>query len=364
MAFERNPLIVTILITLGTLASEAKSRTLYETSIAAKHEQWMKKHGRLYQDSVEKERRFHIFKNNVEFVEKFNSEGNKTYRLGINQFSDMTNEEFLRYYTGYKQPTESTSSADASFMYENLSLTDVPPSIDWRDNGAVTPVKDQGRCGCCWAISAVAAVEGITQIKTGKLISLSEQQLVNCDTYNNGCNGGWMLNAFAYIQRNGGITREENYPYQSLDGSAGTCDMNKESGAAAQITSYAEVPANSETHLLKAVSMQPVSTAINTSPAFQHYSGGVFTGDDCGTELNHAVTIIGYGTNADDTPYWLIKNSWSSKWGESGYMRILRNADAPGGVCGLATKASYPIRSTTDKPISCENTCILYSLKV
>nr|XP_028966165.1 zingipain-2-like [Malus domestica] len=343
MAFERNLLIVTILITLGTLASEATSRTLYQASIAAKHEQWMKKHGRVYQDSAEKERRFLIFKNNMEFVEKFNSEGNMTYSLCVNRFSDMSYDEFLRYYTGYQQPTESTSSADASFTYENLSPTDVPPSIDWRDNGAVTPVKDQGRCGCCWAFSAVAAVEGITQIKTGKLISLSEQQLVNCDTDNNrGCQGGWMVDAFAYIKQNGGITSEENYPYQSLDGSEGTCDMNKAKEAAARITSYAEVPPNSETDLLKAVSMQPVSVAINMSPAFQHYSGGVFTGDDCGTSLDHAVTVIGYGTTDDGTPYWLIKNSWSDTWGENGYMKILRNAEAPGGVCSLATKASYP----------------------
>ncbi|XP_048447261.1 senescence-specific cysteine protease SAG12-like [Pyrus x bretschneideri] len=264
MAFERNLLIVTILVTLGTLASEATSRTLYQASIAAKHEQWMKKHGRVYQDSAEKERRFQIFKNNVEFVEKFNSEGNMTYSLHINRFSDMTYDEFLRDYTGYKQPTESTSSTAASFTYENLSLADVPQNIDWRENGAVSPVKFQGSCGCCWAFSAVAAVEGITQIKTGKLISLSEQQLVDCDTDNNGCQGGWMGNAFAYIQRNGGIVSEENYPYQSSDGSAGTSDMNKANEAAAQIISYAEVHPNSETDLLKAVSMQPVSVAINT----------------------------------------------------------------------------------------------------
>ncbi|CAN6563577.1 unnamed protein product [Malus baccata var. baccata] len=290
MAFERNISIVAILITLGTLASQATSRTLYEASIAAKHEQWMEKFGRVYQDSAEKERCFHIFKNNVEFVEKFNN---------------------------------------ASFTYKNLSLTDVPPSIDWREQDAVTPVKDQGNCGCCWAFSAVAAVEGITKIKTGKLISL-----------NFGCQGGDMAKAFAYIQQNGGIASEENYPYQ---GSDGTCDMSLANEAAAKITNYARVTPNSETDLLKAVSMQPVSVAIVASQAFQLYSGGLFTDDNCGTELNHAVTIIGYGTTEDATPYWLIKNSWSGRWGENGYMKILRNADAPEGVCGLAMQASYPI---------------------
>ncbi|TQD77103.1 hypothetical protein C1H46_037379 [Malus baccata] len=258
MAFERNILIVAILITLGTLASQATSRTLYEASIAAKHEQWMEKFGRVYQDSAEKE----------------------------------------RHHTGYKKPTESTSSADASFTYKNLSLTDVPPSIDWREQDAVTSVKDQGNCG------------------------------------------GDMAKAFAYIQQNGGIASEENYPYQ---GSDGTCDMNLANEAAAKITNYARVTPNSETDLLKAVSMQPVSVAIVASQAFQLYSGGLFTDDNCGTELNHAVTIIGYGTTEDATPYWLIKNSWSGRWGENGYMKILRNADAPEGVCGLAMQASYPI---------------------
>ncbi|KAM0961237.1 hypothetical protein ACFX13_020969 [Malus domestica] len=343
MAFERNILIVAILITLGTLASQATSRTLYEASIAAKHEQWMEKFGRVYQDSAEKERRFHIFKNNVEFVEKFNSEGKKTYELGVNRFSDMTYEEFLSHHTGYKKPTESTSSADASFTYKNLSLTDVPPSMDWREQGAVTPVKDQGRCGCCWAFSAVAAVEGITEIKTGKLISLSEQQLVSCDTSNSGCNGGNMVKAFAYIQRNGGIASEANYPYQSSDGRSGTCDKNRANEAAAKITNYARVPRNSEADINKAVSMQPISVAIVASQAFQAYKGGLFTDDNCGTNLNHAVTIIGYGTTEDDTPYWLIKNSWGTSWGENGYMKILRYADAPEGVCGLAMDASYPI---------------------
>ncbi|TQD81203.1 hypothetical protein C1H46_033232 [Malus baccata] len=150
-----------------------------------------------------------------------------------------------------------------------------------------------------------------------------------------------MAKAFAYIQQNGGIASEENYPYQ---GSDGTCDTNLANEAAAKITNYARVTPNSETDLLKAVSVQPVSVAIAaSSQAFQLYSGGLFTDDSCGTELNHAVTIIGYGTTEDGTPYWLIKNSWAERWGDNGYMKILRNADAPEGVCGLAMQASYPI---------------------
>ncbi|PQQ03327.1 ervatamin-C-like [Prunus yedoensis var. nudiflora] len=167
MAFEKNLVVIAIFIVLGTLASQATSRTLSEASIAAKYDQWMTKYGHVYADNAEKERRFTIFKNNVQFVEKFNTEGNKTYKLGLNEHSDLSDEEFLRQRTGYKRATEFTSSVNISFRYKDLNPTDVPPSIDWREKGAVTPIKNQGSCGCCWAFSAVAAVEGIIQIKSG-----------------------------------------------------------------------------------------------------------------------------------------------------------------------------------------------------
>ncbi|KAL6289572.1 hypothetical protein ACE6H2_007082 [Prunus campanulata] len=339
MAFEKNLVVVAIFIVLGTLASQATSRTLSEASIAAKHDQWMTKYGRVYADNAEKERRFAIFKNNVQFVEKFNAEGSKTYKLGLNEHSDLSDEEFFRQRTGYKRATEFTSSANISFRYKDLSPTDVPPSIDWREKGAVTPIKNQGSCGCCWAFSAVAAVEGIIQINSGKLISLSEQQLLDCTrgNGNNGCDGGSMPPSFEYIQQNGGIASEENYPYQAMEG---TCAANQPT---VQITGYEKVPANSEEDLLKAVSMQPVSIAIVASgEEFRHYQSGVFSPTDCGTRLDHAVTAVGFGTTEDGTKYWLLKNQWGESWGENGYMKILRDAGAPGGVCGLAQDASYP----------------------
>ncbi|XP_062016812.1 zingipain-2-like [Rosa rugosa] len=342
MDFKRNHVISAIFIILGTLASQATSRALYESSIAEKHEQWMAKHGRVYHDSAEKERRFAIFRKNVEFVEKFNKEGNKTYKLSINKFSDMTNEEFMRHHTGYKMSTSSNTSTSFKsnyFQYQSLA-TDIPTSMDWREQQAVTGIKDQGRCGACWAFTVVAAVEGLTKIKTGKLISLSEQQLVDCTQQNNGCSGGSLESAYEYVIQNRGIAREDTYQYQSTD--MGTCNANKESEHAAQITGYEQVPSRSENDLLKAVSMQPVSVSIAAyGTEFQHYGSGVFSGD-CGTHLDHAVTAIGYGTTEDGTPYWLLKNSWGEQWGESGYMRILRNSDAPEGMCGLAMNAFYP----------------------
>ena len=185
-------------------------------------------------------------------------------------------------------------------------------------------------------------MEGIIQIKTGKLISLSEQQLLDCSTNggNQGCNGGWMVNAFQYIMENQGLTTEENYPYEQMQG---TCAIEKAQAQVADISNYEEVPSNDEEALLKAVTNQPVSVAMDGSESnFKFYSGGVFSGA-CGNSLNHAVTIIGYGTSEDGRKYWLIKNSWGQSWGENGYMRIQRDVDTPGGLCGLAMKASYPI---------------------
>lgn len=181
-------------------------------------------------------------------------------------------------------------------------------------------------------------MEGITQIKTGELVSLSEQQLLDCSTENHGCDGGDIDEAFEYIRQSNGITSEANYPYQ---GSEGDCQASENAdNSAAHITGYEDVPANSEEALLQAVSQQPVSVAVDATN-FQFYSGGVLS-DNCGTDLNHGVLVVGYGTAEDGTSYWLVKNSWGEDWGEKGYLRILRDSGTEGGLCGIAMQASYP----------------------
>ncbi|TVU42300.1 hypothetical protein EJB05_08697, partial [Eragrostis curvula] len=307
-----------------------------DSAMAARHEQWMAQFGRVYKDAAEKARRLEVFKANVKFIDSFNAEKRKFW-LGVNQFADLTNEEFKATKTnkGFKP---STVKVLPGFRYENVRIDELPASVDWRSKGAVTPIKDQGQCGCCWAFSSVAATEGIVKIDTGKLLSLSEQELVDCDVdgEDQGCGGGFMDNGFKFIIKNGGLANESSYPYTAADGK---CKRVKN---VASIKGYQDVPANNETALMKAVAYQPVSVAVDGGDmTFQFYSGGVMTGS-CGTELDHGIVAIGYGQTSDGTKYWLLKNSWGTTWGEKGFLRMEKDISDKRGMCGLAMEASYP----------------------
>ncbi|KAK7265607.1 hypothetical protein RJT34_33229 [Clitoria ternatea] len=311
------------------------------------YERW-RSHHTVSRSLDEKQKRFNVFKANVMHVHHTNKL-DKPYKLKLNKFADMTNYEFRSIYAGSKvnhhRMLRGTPRASDTFMYENVDR--VPPSVDWREKGAVTAVKDQGQCGSCWAFSTIAAVEGINQIKTHKLVSLSEQELVDCDTAENaGCNGGLMDYAFEFVKQHG-ITTESNYPYKAKDG---TCDVSKEKEAEVSIDGHEDVPVNNEAALLKAVANQPVSVAIEASGYdFQFYSEGVFTGD-CGSDLDHGVAIVGYGATKDGTKYWIVKNSWGSEWGEKGYIRMQRGITNKNGLCGIAMEASYPIKKSSSNP--------------
>ncbi|VFQ74889.1 unnamed protein product [Cuscuta campestris] len=298
----------------------------------------------------EKNKRFNVFKSNTRYVHNFNKMDNKPYKLKLNKFADMTNHEFRSTYAGSKinhhRQLQGTSRTKPSFRYANA--TTVPTSVDWRTKGAVTPVKDQGKCGSCWAFSAVAAIEGINKIKTEKLVSLSEQELVDCDTKKNtGCDGGLMDLAFDFIKKEGGITTEQNYPYKAKQTK---CQVKQMKSPVVSIDGHEDVPENDEDALRKAVANQPVSVGIEAAGHdFQFYSEGVFNGK-CGTELDHGVTIVGYGKTQDGTQYWIVKNSWGDEWGEKGYIRMQRGIEDKEGLCGIAMLASYPVKTSSTNP--------------
>ncbi|WVZ03577.1 hypothetical protein V8G54_024383 [Vigna mungo] len=330
---------LTLLFCMGFWGFQVTCRTLQDVSMYERHEKWMTGHGIVYKDPEEREKRFRIFKKNVNYIEASNNAANKPYLLGTNQFADLTNEEFIARRNRFKRHMFSSIIRSTTFKYENV--TAIPSTVDWRQKGAVTPVKNQGQCGCCWAFSAVAATEGIHAITTGKLISLSEQELVDCDTkgMDQGCEGGYMDDAFKFIIKNHGLNTEANYPYEGFDGN---CNAKAEAIDAATITGYEDVPVNNEKALQKAVANQPVSVAIDSSGFdFQFYMSGIFTGS-CGTEPDHGVTAVGYGVSDDGSKYWLVKNSWGTEWGEEGYIRMQRGVAAQEGLCGIAMTASYP----------------------
>ncbi|OVA15890.1 Granulin [Macleaya cordata] len=325
--------------------STSSSRT--DKDLNDLYESWLVKHGKNYNALGEKERRFEIFKDNLKFIEEHNAE-DRSYKVGLNKFADLTNEEYRQKFLGAKTDAKRRFSKPKSDRYAFRLGDSLPESVDWREKGAVVAVKDQGSCGSCWAFSTIASVEGVNKIVTDDLISLSEQELVDCDTsYNEGCNGGLMDYAFEFIINNGGIDSEEDYPYKARDGQ---CDVYRKNAKVVTIDGYEDVPVNDEKALQKAVANQPIAVAIEAGGrAFQLYESGIFTGK-CGTQLDHGVTAVGYGTeNGKD--YWIVKNSWGASWGEAGYIRMERNlANTKTGKCGIAMEASYPLKKGQNPP--------------
>lgn len=291
-----------------------------------------------YQESEEP--RFQIFRANVDKIREHNAK-NLSYWLGVTQFADLTEEEFAAKHLGGYRPELHQENDVPRTPFPRVVGEVLEDSVDWVAKGGVTPVKDQKQCGSCWAFSTTGAVEGAYFVANGQLVSLSEEDLVQCDhSGDSGCQGGLMDNAFGWVKENG-LCSEDDYPYTSGGGVRGKCRLPK-CTPTVKVSGLTDVPANDEEALKSAVAKQPVSVAIEADKtAFQLYKGGVLDSKKCGMQLDHGVLAVGYGTE-DGKDYWKVKNSWGASWGEAGYIKLVRGKN----MCGIAKQASYPTGAT------------------
>lgn len=314
------------------------SESLYfkDSEVKIKFIDFVKKYNKNYNEN-ELNIRYNIFKDNLERIETHNNQ-NLDWSMQINQFADLSPDEFKNSHMT-KPFIRKFDFGDEVFTGSDDS--DLPKEWDWSEKGAVSAIKDQGQCGSCWAFSTTGAVEGAWFLSKGQLISLSEQELVDCagGSYGNqGCNGGLMDDGFKYVIDNG-LCAEDSYKYTASDGSCKKCTE------VVKISSFVDVEQNNEKALQQAVYKQPVAVAIEADQlSFQFYHSGVLT-SKCGTNLDHGVLLVGWGT-LNNKDYWKVKNSWGSSWGSDGYILLERNVSAKEGQCGIAMMASYPLVNT------------------
>jgi C1A family cysteine protease len=304
---------------------------------------WMNSHGFNFTEH-EYLNRLENFIVNDKFIDETNAQ-KLSYTVGHNEFSHMTSDEFASSMlcTGIKSQKSYLRGDNLIHSYTSEDVMSLPSNVDWRNKNAVSEVKNQGSCGSCWSFSTTGGLEGIYSITNGKLVSFSEQQLVDCDhNGDHACNGGLMTNAFDWIKQNKGLCTEEDYPYFSGDTKkAGTCQTTCKNAPNSDLTGYTEVRENDKNALMTALAKQPVSVAIQANqPAFQLYKSGVFSAK-CGDDLDHGVLAVGYDSTGSD-PYWIVKNSWGSSWGMNGYILLAMNVDQASGQCGIYGMSSYP----------------------
>jgi cathepsin H len=296
---------------------------------------WRRARGKNYATALEAELRADVFSANARLVATHNARDDVSFTMELNDFADLSWDEFQRWYLGSPQNCSATSRKPNTLTYSA-----VPDAKDWREDGAVSPVKNQGQCGSCWAFSSTGCLESHVKLTHGTMVLLSEQNLLDCadafDTH--GCNGGLPSHAFEYVHFNGGIDTEASYPYDAV---AGKCKFNAYH-VGAQVESVVNITARDETELKGAVgSVGPVSVAFQVVSDFRFYKSGVYASSECKDgeqDVNHAVLAVGYGVE-DGTKHWIVKNSWGDAWGQRGFFQIARDEN----MCGIADCAAYPV---------------------
>lgn len=337
-------------------------------------------YNKVYADIGEEINRLRIFESNLAKIEAHNKDPRWTYTLGVNQYADMTSKEFADIYAKGKMWDPTSVGTEEHQHSLDVPVSELPTDLDWREKNVVTPPKNQGGCGSCWAFSTAETLESHIAMKTGKLLTFAPQEYVSCAPNpkhcggTGGCQGATQIIGFEYAI-SAGITSEKSYPYQGV---TGTCDKDKIKPEAS-ISGYVKLPANNYSALVNALAREgPIAISAAAEP-WQLYSGGVYNGN-CGADIDHAIQLVGYGTDKKvhsrqllggggggaGGDYWLVRNSWGAGWGEKGYIRIKRfgegqepcltdknPADGTGcsggpksvqvcGLCGLMSESSYP----------------------
>ncbi|GAX26451.1 cathepsin L [Fistulifera solaris] len=344
---------ILLLISAVCKASEVKPVSLEGLN---KFEKWVEAHAKQYASDLQKMARLHIWLANDQRIDEHNNQKPApTFTLGHNEYSDMTLNEFQEYFKlgphAQIHPSLPQIEEEDSLVAEQrralleMDPLQLPDYVNWVELGAVTPVKNQGACGSCWAFSTTGALEGAKFVQTGELVALSEQNLLDCDHEDLGCSGGLMDNAFKFDQKSGGLCSEEDYPYAAEQHS--TCFTNCTEVPGTIVKTFIDVPQGSEMALVSALSLQPVSIAIQASQfVFQFYKEGVITDNSCGSSgaIDHGVLAVGYGTDVEtQEPYFLVKNSWGPSWGSEGFVKIGRKTTNQYGICSILKLASFPI---------------------